>query len=49
MEGGKATKRGEDFFFFFHFSKPLKSVLGLPKWKFSTGKKHFMSEKNQEK
>ena len=23
------------------FSKPLKFVLGLPKWKFSTGKKHF--------
>ena len=26
---------------FFHFSKPLKFVLGLPKWKFSTVKKHF--------
>ena len=26
---------------FFHLSKPLKFVLGLPKWKFSTGKKHF--------
>ena len=24
-----------------HFSKPLKFVLVLPKWKFSTGKKHF--------
>ena len=31
------------FFFFFalHFSKPLKFVLGLPKWKFSTRKQHF--------
>ena len=28
-------------FFAFHFSKPLKFVLGLPKWKFSTGEKHF--------
>ena len=29
------------FFFFFacHFSKPLKFILGLPKWEFSTGKK----------
>ena len=36
-------RRGPFFFFFFasHFSKPLKFVLGLPKWKFSTGKKHF--------
>ena len=53
MEGGKVTKwgggEGEDllffFFFFFcfafHFSKPLKFVLGLPKWEFSTRKKHF--------
>ena len=29
------------FFFAFHFSKRLKFVLGPPKWKFSTGKKHF--------
>ena len=29
------------FTFFFHFLKPLKFVLGLPKWEFSTGKKHF--------
>ena len=31
------------FFFFFasHFSKSVKFVLGLPKWKFSTGKKLF--------
>ena len=35
-------------FFAFHFSKPLKFVLGLPKWKFSTGKKHFTLGKNQE-
>ena len=44
MEGWKVTKLGEDLFFFafaFHFSKPLKFILGLPKWKFSTGKKHF--------
>ena len=40
-------KRKEDlfsFFFFsfpFHLSKPLKFVLGLPKWEFSTGKNHF--------
>ena len=32
-----------------HFSKPLKFVLGLPKWKFSTGKKHLTPGKNQEK
>ena len=30
-------------FFASHFSKPLKFVLGLPKWKFSTGKKAFHS------
>ena len=30
------------FFFASHFSKPLKLVLGLQKWKFSTRKKHFM-------
>ena len=29
------------FFFAFHFWKPLKFVLGLPKWEFSTGKKDF--------
>ena len=50
MEGGKVTKWG-DFFFFFavHFSKWLKFVLGLPKWKFSTGKKHFTSGKKSGK
>ena len=37
------------FFFAFHFSKPLKFVLGLPKWKFSTRKKYFTVGKNQEK
>ena len=34
-------RRGPSFFFFFLltvFSKPLKFVLGLPKWKFSTVK-----------
>ena len=42
MEGEKVTKWGEDFFVFvfvFVFSKPLKFVLGLPKWEFSAGKK----------
>ena len=43
-------RRGPFFFFFFfffacHFSKPLRFVLGLPKWKFYTGKKHFTSGK----
>ena len=33
------------FFFFFHFSKPLKLVLGLPKWKLPTGIKHFTQGK----
>ena len=38
------------FFFAFHFSKPLKFVLGLPKWEFSIGEKHFTpGKKNQEK
>ena len=32
-----------------HFSKPLKFVLGLPKWEFSTVKKYFTLEKNLEK
>ena len=30
------------FVFAFHFSKPLKFVLGLPKWEFSPAKTHFM-------
>ena len=37
------------FFFAFHFSKPLKSVLGQLKWEFSTRKRHFTPGKNQEK
>ena len=28
-------------FFASHLSKPLKFFFGLPKWKFSTGKKRF--------
>ena len=53
MEGGKVRKWREDFFFFFffavHFSKPLTFILGLPKWEFSTGKKHFMPGKKSGK
>ena len=39
------------FFFFlaFHFWKRRKFVLGLPKWEFSTGKKHFMPGKKSGK
>ena len=36
-------------FFASHFSKPLKFVLGLPKWKFSTGKRHFTPGKKSGK
>ena len=36
-------------FFAFYFPKPLKFVLGLPKWKFSTGKKHFTPGKKSGK
>ena len=36
-------------FCFFHFSKPLKFVLGLPNWEFSTRKKHFTSGKKSGK
>ena len=50
MKGGKVTKCGTPPFFFlfcfvlfcfvvFHFSKPLKFVLGLPKWESSIRKK----------
>ena len=39
-EGGKVSEWGEDLFCF-SFLKWLKFVLGLPKWKFSAGKKHF--------
>ena len=34
------------FFFAFHFSKPVKFVpvvLGVQKWEFSTGKKHYFT------
>ena len=37
------------FCFFVLFFLLLKYVLGLSKWKFSTGKKHFTPGKNQEK
>ena len=39
------------FFFSFCFSlfKPLKFVLVLSKWEFSTGEKHFTPGKNREK
>ena len=37
------------YFFAFHFSKPLKFVLGLPKWEFSTRKKHFKPGKKSRK
>ena len=46
----REMRRGPFFFFFgCHFSKPLKFVLGQPKWEFSTWKKHFITGKNQEK
>ena len=50
-ENGTEDLWGFFFFFFaFHFLKQLKFVLGLPKWKFSTGKKHFTpAGKNQGK
>ena len=46
MRGGLFFSFFLSFFFFFFFllftfQKPLKFVLGLPKWEFSTGKKHF--------
>ena len=37
------------FFFFFTFQKWMKFVFGLPKWKFSTGKKHFTPGKKSGK
>ena len=37
------------FIFAFHFSKPLKFVLGLPKWEFSIGKKNFTPGKKSVK
>ena len=36
-------------FFAFNFSKRLKFILGLPKWEFSTGKKHFTPGKKSGK
>ena len=33
------------FFFAFHFSKRLRFVLGVPKWKFSTRKKTLHARK----
>ena len=52
MEAGKRQKKrwGPFFFFFaFHFWKRKKFVLGLPKWEFSTGKKHFTPGKKSGK
>ena len=48
---GKVPKWGEDFCFFFlsTFKKRQKFVLGLPKWKFSTGKKRFTPGKKSGK
>ena len=37
------------FFFAFHFWKTLKFVLVLPKWEFSSRKKHFMRRKKSGK
>ena len=48
MEGGKSSKMRRGRFFAFHFPKGRKFVLGVPKWKFSIGKKHFTPGKNQE-
>ena len=46
----ESYKRGEDFFFLaFHFWKRRKFVLCLPKWEFSTGKKHFTPGKKSGK
>ena len=50
MEAGKRQKkRWGPFFFAFHFWKRRKFVLGLPKWEFSTGKKHFTPGKKSGK
>ena len=52
MEGGKVTKWGEDlvcFLFFFHFSKPLKFVLGLPNGNFLPGNSISHQEKKSGK
>ena len=42
MEGGKLQNEERTF----SLLKLLKFVLGLPKWEFSTGKKHFRPGKN---
>ena len=45
LKNGRKKKFGNEertfFFFAFHFSKRQKFVLGLPKQKFSTGKKQM--------
>ena len=43
MKEGKELENEERTFFFLacHFSKRRKFILGQPKWKSSTGKKHF--------
>ena len=46
---GKLQNEERTFFFSFYFSNPLKFVLGLTKWKFSTGKKHFTPGKKSGK
>ena len=47
---GKVTNlRWALFFFTFEKWKTYEICLGLPKWEFSTGKKHFTPGKNQEK
>ena len=48
--GRRKTYQMRKGLFFFFFSKPLKFVLGVPKWEFSTRKKFFYGgKKNQEK
>ena len=49
MEGGKLQNEERTFFFSFHFSKPLKFILDLPKREFSTEKKKIsLQEKYRE-
>ena len=53
MEVGKVKKKRRGLFFVclfaFHFWKRWKFILGLPKWEFSTGKKHFTPGKKSGK
>ena len=52
MESERFEQNEERTFFFsfpFHFSKQQKFSLGLPKWKFSTWKKHFTAGKKSGK